>query len=121
MSLQRKTFANRTFSKVGVGSIRGSIFALSNSAIGAGVLSLPYVFKLNGYVVATFYIFVGAFAAIWSNRILALNACKFNKKNYNDLIYLAWGKTGSNVLLVSVLLYVFGSLCSYQVILTSMY
>ena len=94
MAMNRKTFAERTFSKVGSGSVRGSIFALSNSAIGAGVLSLPYVFALNGYVVAVAYIFIGAFAAIWSNRILATNACKFNKKNYNDLVYLAWGKTG---------------------------
>lgn len=85
------------------------------------MLSLPYVYALNGWVIATLYIVIGAIAAIWSNRILAYNACLFQKKNYNDLVYLAWGKAGSNFLLVSILIYVFGSLCSYQIILTSLY
>lgn len=121
MAMNRKTFAERTFSKVGPGSIRGSIFALSNAAIGAGVLSLPYVFRLNGWLVAVVYIITGACAAIWSNRILARSACELNVANYNDLCKKAGGKKASNLLLISLLTYVFGSLCSYQIILTSMF
>lgn len=34
---------------------------------------------------------------------------------------LAWGKKGSNFLLVSILVYVFGSLVTYQIMLTSLY
>ena len=45
----RRTFRQRTFSKLGKGSLRGSIFSLCASAIGSGVLSLPYVLKLCGY------------------------------------------------------------------------
>lgn len=121
MSVQRKTFFSRTFSTIGPGSIRGSIFTLCNAAIGAGVLSLPYVFALCGYVVGVFYIFLGAFASMWANRILAYYALKHGKKNYNDLISLAWGKFGANWLLYCIQIYVFGTLCSYQIILNSLF
>jgi amino acid permease len=42
------------------GSMRGSIFALCSGAIGTGVLSLPYVLKINGWVVGTIMILLGA-------------------------------------------------------------
>ena len=45
----RRSLKDRTFSKLGKGSLRGSIFSLSASAVGAGVLSLPYVLKLCGW------------------------------------------------------------------------
>jgi hypothetical protein len=41
----RKTFFNRAFGKLSKGSLRGSILALCASAIGSGVLSLPFVLK----------------------------------------------------------------------------
>ena len=79
----RRTFRERTFSKMGAGSIRGSIFALCSSAIGAGVLSLPYVLALNGWAVGIAYIALGAFAAAWSNNILAYRACEHDQRNYS--------------------------------------
>jgi len=59
----RKTFFNRTFAPLGRGSLRGSIFSLCASAIGSGVLSLPYVLKLNGYVEGVLFMMLGASAA----------------------------------------------------------
>jgi amino acid permease len=67
----RRSYLNRTFSKVGAGSIRGSIFSLCACAIGSGVLSLPYVLALCGWALGIAFICVGAIAAVWSNRILA--------------------------------------------------
>lgn len=58
-----KSFWARTFSKLDAGSLRGSIFALSASAIGSGVLSLPYVLNLCGWVSGITFLFVGAFGA----------------------------------------------------------
>ena len=78
-----RTFFRRTFSKVEKGSVRGSIFSLCACAIGSGVLSLPYVLALNGYVLGIFFIFVGALAANWSNKILARLAIDNNLKNYS--------------------------------------
>jgi len=71
----RNTFMERTFSKVGKGSLRGSIFSLCAAAIGSGVLSLPYVLALNGWAIGIFFIMLGAVAAVWSLRILGSMAC----------------------------------------------
>lgn len=45
------------------GSVRGSIFALSASAVGSGVLSLPYALKLNGFAAGITFMIVAAIAA----------------------------------------------------------
>ena len=73
--INRRTFFSRTFSGIGKGSLRGSIFSLCSGAIGSGVLSLPYVLKLNGWLLGLGFIVVGAIAANWSNKILARLAC----------------------------------------------
>jgi len=56
----RRTFFNRAFGKLEKGSLRGSIFSLCASAIGSGVLSLPFVLNLNGWVLGFIFIIVGA-------------------------------------------------------------
>ena len=58
---ERRNFYNRAFGKLGKGSLRGSIFALCASAIGSGVLSLPYVLGLNGWLLGLIFILVGGF------------------------------------------------------------
>ena len=68
-TMERRAFFNRAFGKLEKGSLRGSIFALCASAIGSGVLSLPYVFRLNGWVAGLLIIILGA-AGIYSLFIL---------------------------------------------------
>lgn len=58
---ERRNFTKRAFGKLGKGSLRGSIFALCASAIGSGVLSLPYVLRLNGWVLGLIFIIMGGF------------------------------------------------------------
>jgi hypothetical protein len=60
----RRNFYQRAFGKLEKGSLRGSIFALCASAIGSGVLSLPYVLRLNGWVLGLIFIIVGAFGKL---------------------------------------------------------
>jgi amino acid permease len=117
----RRTFRERTFSKMEAGSIRGSIFALCSSAIGAGVLSLPYVLALNGWAVGVAYILVGAVAATWSNNILAYRACEHDQRNYSQLCALAGGPKLAMFLRVCILIYIFGVLIGYQIIVTQLF
>ena len=65
--INRRNFMDRTFSKLDKGSVRGSIMSLVSAAVGGGVLSLPYVFALSGYVTGFCLLILGAFAGIWSN------------------------------------------------------
>jgi amino acid permease len=50
--------------------MRGSIFALCSGAIGTGVLSLPYVLKINGWIVGIALIMLGAFGKISLSQLL---------------------------------------------------
>jgi hypothetical protein len=59
-SADRRTYFKRTFGKLEKGSLRGSIFSLCASAIGSGVLSLPYVLTLTGWTMGFILILIGA-------------------------------------------------------------
>ena len=61
---QRRPFFNRAFGKLEKGSLRGSIFSLCASAIGSGVLSLPYVLALNGWALGFIFILLSAFGKL---------------------------------------------------------
>mmetsp|Transcript_5608 Transcript_5608/g.9658 ORF Transcript_5608/g.9658 Transcript_5608/m.9658 type:complete len:95 (-) Transcript_5608:1088-1372(-) len=87
----RRTFYDRTFSKLGKGSLRGSIFALCASAIGSGVLSLPYVLRLCGWALGTSFILLGATAAEISLRMLAHLAVFHQLPNYSKIVLKAGG------------------------------
>eukprot|EP00356_Strombidium_inclinatum_P002026 CAMPEP_0170480034 /NCGR_PEP_ID=MMETSP0208-20121228/1021_1 /TAXON_ID=197538 /ORGANISM="Strombidium inclinatum, Strain S3" /LENGTH=335 /DNA_ID=CAMNT_0010752513 /DNA_START=269 /DNA_END=1276 /DNA_ORIENTATION=- len=116
----RRTFFNRTFSPLGKGSLRGSIFALTASAVGSGVLSLPYVLYLNGWALGLFFIFLGQSAAQISLRMLAHIACTHEIPNFSKITIKAGGK-GLNLLLsIMILVFMFGACISYQIIMTSL-
>ena len=87
-----RTFAQRAFGKLDKGSLRGSIFALCASAIGSGVLSLPYVLGLNGWVMGLVFIIVGAIAAGWSLFMIAESAIRAKVKNLSKLTNYVGGK-----------------------------
>lgn len=115
-----KTFVERTFSKLDRGSVRGSIFSLSASAIGSGVLSLPYVLKLCGYAQGLAFMILGAAGALVSLRMLASVAVEQDLPNFSKIALKAGGD-GLNLLLsVMIMVFMFGSCISYQIIVTSL-
>ena len=67
---QRRSFYDRTFTKLDKGSVRGSIFNLVSAALGGGVLSLSYVFVLSGWLTGLLLIALGTVAGIWSNLLI---------------------------------------------------
>jgi hypothetical protein len=73
----RRNFYSRAFGKLGKGSLRGSIFALCASAIGSGVLSLPYVLGLNGWILGLAFIMIGAFCKIFMYFICVSGCMEF--------------------------------------------
>lgn len=117
-----RTFYDRTFSKLGKGSVRGSIFSLCASAIGSGVLSLPYVLKLCGYIEGTLFMILGATAAQVSLKMLAGLACDHNLPNYSQIAIKACdGKQTLNYILSAmIMLFMFGSCISYQIIISTL-
>lgn len=67
---RRRTYMERTFGPMQQGSVRGSIFALCAVAIGAGVLSLPFVLRMNGWVLGTILIIIGAVSGFFSMEMI---------------------------------------------------
>jgi len=49
--LRKRSCLSRWFGPLTPGSMRGSIFALMQTAVGAGILSLPYTFSTAGIVI----------------------------------------------------------------------
>ena len=82
-AIARRNFMDRTFSKLDKGSVRGSIMSLVSAAVGGGVLSLPFVFALSGWVVGIFLLCLGAFAGIWSNYLIAEVAIRKKLVNFD--------------------------------------
>jgi amino acid permease len=63
-----KTWRERTFGKLEAGSMRGSIFTLAGTAIGAGCLSTPVVLNYLGVVLGLAMLFFCAFVTWTSMR-----------------------------------------------------
>lgn len=113
---QRRTFMERTFGPMEQGSIRGSIFALCAVAIGAGVLSLPYVLKMSGWVLGTLLIIIGAVSGYYSMYMILVRSIETNCKNFSELAMKAGGKGLTILLQISILSFMFGACVSYQII-----
>jgi len=93
---------------------------LCASAIGSGVLSLPYVLRLNGWVLGVIFIVVGAFAAAWSLYMIAEAAIKANVKNFAKLANHVGDKGLELFLQINILMFLWGSCISYQIIISSL-
>lgn len=110
----------RTFSALNAGSLRGSVFSLSASAIGSGVLSLPYVCNLCGYIAGPVLMLIAAFAANLSLRMLVKLAVLGDMKSYSKICVKAGGQKLANLLSALVIIFMFGSCIGYQVIITQL-
>ena len=119
--ITRRTFFDRTFSPLSKGSVRGSIFALSASAVGSGVLSLPYVLALCGWAGGLTFMCVAYIAAKITLSMLASMACEHNLPNYSKIVDKAGGKWGTRLLSLLIILFMFGACIAYQIISTSLF
>jgi predicted lipid-binding transport protein (Tim44 family) len=113
---ERKSLLGRMFSKMEAGSLRGSIFAMSSLALGTGCLALPKRFEQMSLISAVTMILIGSFAAYWSLTIMIQAALKAKMYDYSRLVKETLGPKFANGLDITILIYIFGILISYQVI-----
>lgn len=116
-SATRRTFFNRAFSKLEKGSLRGSIFNLVSAALGGGVLSLPYVFVLSGWVSGLLLLALGCGASMWSNVLIARMATELKLKNLDEMAFMSGGPCLRKTLQIIIVVYVFGVCIGYQIFL----
>lgn len=116
----RRSFFDRSFSKLEKGGVRGSTFALCSAAIGGGVLSLPYMFVIVGWAMGYIIVAVSAISGVWSNLMLVKLSEKHKIKNYEDILLQSGGTCLQKSLQVMILVYVFGGCIGYQIMLCTL-
>lgn len=89
---------------------------MCNAAVGGGVLSLPYVFVLSGFLTGYFLLLISALASLWSSLLLVQLAIRHKKNDYNQLVLAAGGKPLQRVLQAMLLADLFGACTGYQII-----
>ena len=115
MGVGRRTFYDRTFSKLEKGSLRGGIFNMISAALGGGVLSLSYVFVLSGWAIGLCLLCIGAIAGTWSNILIAKMATTHNMKNLDEMAFRAGGTCLRKFLQIMMVIYVIGACTGYQI------
>jgi amino acid permease len=113
---KRSTF-NKIFGKMEAGSIRGSIFNMLILTLGSGLLSLPtYIGKVS--IILSSILIIVISILIWWSLLLLSKACeKSGTYNYSYLLKKLYGKKLSLIYDFIVIIYSFGILILYQVII----
>ena len=93
---------------------------MSAAAIGAGVLSLPYVFKLSGWLLGSILIIIGALTCYGSLMLLSISTAHCDAKSYTDLTRKIFGEKWGGLPVVFIVANFFGSAISYQIIIMTM-
>jgi amino acid permease len=70
---------------MGAGSQRGSVLTILSIAIGAGCLSLPWVFSRTGYQLGLAFLIFSAFVSYVSQKCLVKAALKLDEFRYPEL------------------------------------
>ena len=116
----KRTFTQRAFGRMEAGSLRGSIFAISSIALGTGCLSLPIRFTQLGLVGGIISLIIGASCAYWSLSAMITATKKSKETDYSRIVKDTLGIFPGYFLDGIILLYIFGVLISYLVVIYSL-
>ena len=99
-------------------SISGAIFNFTNSIVGAGAIGLGGAIAVSGGGISIFLIlFFGLLTKLSLDLVIRLSAeTEGAKGSYEDLAFVGLGRPGRFVVLVCKLLYSFGCLVAYIVV-----
>ena len=113
----KRTWCQRTFGKMGPGSLRGSIFNLCILSLGTGLLAIPQKIGYMSMVLSPIIIILSGLANFWSLVILVDMSIKFKAKNYESIVYKLLGNKTSIFLGIIMCVNQTGIIILYQVIL----
>ena len=114
--MRSSSWAQRTFSKIQPGSVRGSIFTLVSTAIGSGCLSLPGRMANSGIFLHLIIMFITASVAYLSIVTIARTAEKYNTYAFSDLIAKSLGHRWGVLIDFIIIIYIYGTVIGYQIL-----
>ncbi|KAF4692680.1 hypothetical protein FOZ60_012794 [Perkinsus olseni] len=113
----RQGFVQRSFAPLTAGGIRQSTFTLISTAMGGGVLCLPYVMKQVGLINGVLLLSISSLIAFVTMYILIMCAIRVNKHSYGSLLGYCAGKWVAPVLDVVLFFYGMGAVIAYFILL----
>lgn len=111
-SMERKWY-RRAFSAITPGSLRGSTFTLMSTALGAGMLSLPYMLRNCGLVLGVLFIILNGLCCLWSLYLLTKTAFRSDSTQYSAAVGKALGQRWVVIFSIVLIFYCWGTLVSY--------
>ena len=112
----RKSILQRYFSSIEEGSLRGSIFNMTSLALGTGCLTMPLQFNQMSIFGGMMVMIFASLATIWSLNILILSSLKFDVYDFSKVVKKIVGSKAALILDLTILIYIFGIMISYQVV-----
>jgi len=112
-----RTCCQKTFGKMGPGSMRGCIFNLCILSLGTGCLALPQKMGYMSIVASPIVIFVSGAVNYWTLTILGDVARKYKIRKYEDVVSKLFSKQLRNFLSIVMVLNQSGMVILYQVIM----
>uniref|UniRef100_A0A161XZJ6 Amino acid transporter transmembrane domain-containing protein n=1 Tax=Daucus carota subsp. sativus TaxID=79200 RepID=A0A161XZJ6_DAUCS len=97
-------------------SFAGSVFNLSCSIVGAGIMSLPSTFKLLGIVPGTLLVIIAAFLTEASVEMLLRFSKPGSSFSYGDVMGDAFGTSGKVLLQICIVINNIGAVIIYLII-----
>lgn len=94
-------------------TLRGTIFVIMNSSLGAGILALPLTFYRNGIVVGFITIMIVGIISTFSSYYIQIGAHATNSDTLGGIADKLWGKKFRIIVDITQLLLNFGFLVAY--------
>ncbi len=104
--------------KLRPGGVKTSIFSLIILCLGAGTLTIPYVFYANGIVVGTLLVLLGAAVSYYTGWLIIICAEQLNGNRYEDLASKTYGRRCSIFSSVMIVLCMMGFVISNIVLVS---
>ena len=114
---EKRTWCQRTFGKMGPGSLRSSIFNLCILSLGTGLLAIPQKIGYMSIILSPIIIILSGIANLWSLTILVNMCIKFKARNYENIVNILLGNKTSIFLGIIMSMNQIGIIILYQVIL----
>lgn len=117
MSPQSRSFYQRTLGKIEAGAMRGAIFTLISTAIGAGCLTLPLVLYRQGIILGLFLLVFACYCSYLGIMNITHAAENFKVYEYSELVNKVLGSKWKILFDNVIVIYVFGTIIGYQVMI----
>lgn len=76
------------------GSVNQSTFSLIIICMGAGTITIPYVFYKNGLILGTFFVILGGALSLYTGYLISYCAQKTGGSSFEEISYHLYGSKG---------------------------